>query len=207
MPPVDPLSGFNGIRLSPDAVIARFKPNAGFLSLLFGNGRSGPPSKPSDILSLAGAYREKKDFNAAKDLLRTLVKSGGESGEHYKQALFLLALCCHSQENYDEAARWYGRYLEQSPGDSYWKALARGNLADACCALGCFEEAEPLFRESLDGLKVMFSQAYPNCPYYHMLRNYGTLLSKMNRKEEAAQVESEADSEEDLFWFIWVRCT
>lgn len=207
MPPVDPLSGFNGIRLSPDAVIDRFKPKVDFLSVLFGRRSAWPPTKPSDILSLAGAYREKKDFRSAEYLLRSLVKSGGESREHGQKALFLLALCCHSQGNYDEAARWYGRYLEQSPRDSYWTALARGNLADSYCALGRFGEAEPMFRESLEVLKLMFSQAYPNCPYYHMLRNYGALLSKMGRQEEAAQVQGEADAEEDLFWFCWVRCT
>ncbi|MDQ7825888.1 MAG: tetratricopeptide repeat protein [Candidatus Eremiobacteraeota bacterium] len=110
MAAVDPLSGFHGVRLSPDAVIAKYQCLDLPMSLLFGKTRKTMPLKPSDVLSLAEAYREKKEYLLAEELLRGLV-----DGRERSSALFSLGLCCHGRERHGEAARWYGEYLAQSP--------------------------------------------------------------------------------------------
>ncbi len=208
MPPVDPQSGFSGIRLSPDAVIDKHSKINRLLRYFSG---TNVDCTPSVLLSLAEAYREKKDFNRAEKLLKTLLsgvtKRRAEDMEHFRKALFLLGLCCHSREKYREAAGWYHLYLEHPLNDIFWGALARGNMADVYSALGRYDEAEALFRESLDILRPMFSQAFPSCPYYRMLENHALLLSRMNREEEAKAVKKEAEDEADLFWNCWVRCT
>jgi len=208
MPPVDPLSGFNGIRLSPDAVIAKHRAVDLLLRL---NPRKAITCSPAGILELAGAYREKKECALAIQLLKRLLGCtevrNPRQDHHYRLALFFLGICCHNLENYNEADGWYHLYLAHPVDDIFLEALARGNLADTLSHLDRFEEAEVLFNDSLAVLKAMFSQAYPSCPYYHMLYNYASLLSLMNREEEAAAARKEAQEEEELFWYCWVRCT